>query len=328
MRYREFGRSGVRVSEIGFGTWNISGDWGPVEESDALAALDDAFDHGFTFYDTAMGYGNGRSERLLGMAFGHRRDQVVIASKVAPNTFQWPALETDDVQGTFSKQWIINSTEESLKRLKTDYLDVQQLHCWAASWLHQGDWLEAVEQLKAQGKIRYFGVSANDWEPYNTVSLVESGLVDSIQVIYNLFEQRPAEQLLPAALKHKVAIIVRVPFEEGLLTGKIRPGYQWAPNDWRARWMTEERLQEAEPHVAALEQELDDQYADLPTLGLKFILAHPAVSVVIPGMRNPRHVQLNAAVSDLPAIPAAKLQRLYAHKWYHGWLYPWDKRLK
>jgi len=323
----------MQVSEIGFGTWNISGDWGVVEEQDALTALGTAFDRGITFYDTAMGYGGGRSECLLGEAFHTRRDQVVIASKVAPNTGQWPALETDDVQATFSKAWIIKNTEESLKRLKTDYLDVQQLHCWAASWLRQGDWQEAVAQLKRQGKIRYFGVSANDWDPYNTVSLVESGLVDSIQVIYNLFEQRPAEQLLPAALKHKVAIIVRVPFEEGLLTGKIRPGHRWTPGpwgqgDWRARWMTEERLLEAEPHIVALEKELDEQYPDLPTLALKFILAHPAVSVVIPGMRSLRNVQLNTAVSDIPPMPEAKLQRLYEHKWYHGWLYPWDKRLK
>lgn len=323
MQYRTLGRTGLEISEIGFGAWGIGGGWGPTDDAAAINSLHQAFDLGVNFYDTAYVYGDGHSEKLIGQAFAKQRQKIVIASKVPTRTFKWPPLDSEAVHDVFPADWIIQCTERTLKNLGTDYLDVQQLHAWADPWNEQLEWYEALTKLQEQGKIRYFGVSANDWNPYNTTRLVESGRVDSVQVIYNLFEQRPAEKLLPAAAEHSVGIIVRVPFEEGLLTGKFRPGHQFAGDDWRAQWMTEQRLREAEPRVQALEAELGDTYGDLPTLALKFVLAHPAVSTTIPGMRRPAHVESNCAASDLPALPDDMVERLKKHAFAHGWAYPW-----
>jgi aryl-alcohol dehydrogenase-like predicted oxidoreductase len=321
MQYRTLGRTGIRVSEIGFGGWGLGGGWGTHDPALAKAALEAAFEAGITFYDTAYGYGD--SEKILGEVFRGRRDQVVIASKVPPKTFQWPVYDDEPIETTFPADWIIACTEETLRRLGTDYLDVQQLHAWADAYTYRDEWFEALTRLRDQGKIRSFGVSANDWDPYNTVNLVASGRCDTVQVIYNLFEQRPAERLLPAALEHHVGIIARVPLEEGLLTGKIRPGHVFEEGDWRAEWLTPERLAAVEPRLKALEAELTPPYTSLPTLALKFILSHPAVSTVIPGMRHPAHVAENAAVSDLPPLPPDLLARLQQHRFIHGWAYPW-----
>lgn len=321
MQYRMLGRTGIRVSEIGFGGWGIGGGWGRHDPASAKAAVHAALDAGITFYDTAYGYGD--SEKILGEALRGRRDQVVIASKVPPKTFQWPVYEDEPIETTFPADWIIACTEESLKRLRTDYLDLQQLHAWADAYTYREEWFEALKTLQEQGKIRSFGVSANDWDPYNTVNLVASGRCDSVQVIYNLFEQRPEERLLPAALEHQVGIIARVPFEEGLLTGQIRLGHVFEEDDWRAEWLTPERLAVVEPRLQALEAELTPPYHSLAALALKFILSHPAVSTVIPGMRQPAYVAENAAVSDLPPLPADLLTRLRQHRFVHGWAYPW-----
>ncbi len=325
MKYRKFGKSELNVSEIGFGAWSIGGGWGNQDDTEAVHALNLAFDNGINFFDTAMAYGDGHSEELIGKTFKGRRHHIVIATKISPKDLRWPGLENENPDKKFPADWIISCTEKSLKRLRTDFIDVQQLHCWAASWQDQGDWLEAAARLKQAGKIACFGVSANDWEPYNTVSLIESDLIDSVQVIYNLFEQRPRERLLPAAQKHKVGIIVRVPFDEGLLTGKFKPGFKWAKDDWRKDWMTEDRLREVEPRLEALSKELDDNYQHLSGLALKFTLSHPAVCTTIPGMRTRQHVKLNAPVSDLPDFSQKKLERLYQHQWIHGWKYPWHE---
>lgn len=324
MKYRTLGRTGIKVSEIGFGGWGIGGGWGHRDDALAEKALNAAFDQGVNFYDSALGYGD--SEKIIGRVFKNRRDKVVLTSKVPPKTYKWPVLDHEPLETTFPASWIIECTEKSLKSYGTDHLDVQQFHSWVDPYVKLDEWYQAVDKLKKDGKIRAWGVSANDWDPYNTVGLVESGKADTIQVIYNVFEQRPAEKLLPAARKHNVGIIVRVPFEEGLLTGKIRPGHKFEDNDWRAEFLTSERLKEAEPHIKAVEAQLDSTYKDLPTLALKFVLAHEVVSTVIPGMRRPAHVGTNTAVSDLPALPAAKVKALQALKWYHGWPYPWAQK--
>ncbi len=220
MQYRELGNSGIRVSEIGFGGWGIGG-WGEIDDSEARRALDRAFDLGVTFYDTALGYGDGHSEELIGAAFKKRRDRVVIASKLPPKTEIWPVKPHEPLETTFPADWIVACTEKSLRQLGTDYLDVQQFHAWTDSYTYLDEWREAFLRLKEQGKIRAFGVSVNDWDAYGGANLASTGRVDSIQVIYNIFEQRPAEQLLPAALTGHTGIIVRVPFEEGLLTGRL-----------------------------------------------------------------------------------------------------------
>ena len=215
-------------------------------------------------------------------------------------------------------------TETSLKNLNTDYIDVQQLHAWTPPYRQQLEWYEALMKLKEQGKIRFLGISANDWDPYGPVELVKSGLIDTVLVIYNIFEQRPAEALLPAALEHNVGIIVRVPFEEGLLTGKMASDYQFEEGDWRAECLTT-AMQEASPRVEALKQFLTDEYPTLPTLSLKFCLSHPAVATVVPGMRKVTHVEANCAVSDGKLLSDEVVEALKAHAFVHGWKYPWSQ---
>lgn len=326
MKYRAFGKKDFQVSEIGYGAWGIGGGWGELDDKAAIDSLRMAYDLGINFIDTAYAYGDGHSEELIGQAFfGSEREKVRIATKVPPETFQWPALDSDPVEENFSSRWITQCAERSLKKLNTDHLDVLQLHAWADAWLDKDEWKSTFERLKKEGKVLAVGVSANDWNPYNTERLARSGLVDSIQVIYNLFEQRPAEKLFPAALESKTAIIVRVPFEEGLLTGKFREGHQFEESDWRAKWMTPERLKEAEPRIQALENELGNEAGSLPELTLKFILSHPAVTTVIPGMRRREHVEANTAVSDAEPLSSDKAEQLKSHAWAHGWKYPWDK---
>lgn len=324
MQYRTIGRTGISISEVGFGAWGIGGGWGPTEDQRSLDALRRAFDLGINFYDTAMGYGNGHSEQLIGQAFKHNLHQVVIASKISPKTMRWPVKDSDPISETFPADWIIACTEQTLRNLGRDYLDVQQLHAWTNAYMQQTEWLEALQKLKQQGKIRAFGVSANDWDPYGAVDLARSGWIDSVQVIYNIFEQRPEEALFPAALEAGVGIFARVPFEEGLLTGSFPPGYQFAEGDWRGSWLTPERLQAAWHRVQALQAYLAPDRPTLAALALKFILSHPAVTSVIPGMRRLENVDANAAVSDGLLLPEEVQQALDNHKWWHGWYYPWN----
>jgi aryl-alcohol dehydrogenase-like predicted oxidoreductase len=323
MKYRNLGNTGIPVSEVGFGAWGIGG-WGKRDDRQALLALERAFDLGINFYDTALGYGDGHSEALIGQTFKTRRHQVVIASKLPPKTSRWPVKDSDPLEETFPADWIIQCTEKSLKNLGSDYIDIQQLHAWTDAYTERDEWREAFLKLKEQGKIRAFGISANDWEPYNPVNLVRRGRIESVQVIYNIFEQRPAEQLLPAAIASGVGIIVRVPFEEGLLSGALYPGMSFDQGDWRADWATPERLEEAGRRVEALKAFLDDNTPTLASLALKFILGHPAVSTVIPGMRRVKHVEINAAVPDSQPLSVERLKALEAHKFIHGWLYPWS----
>ena len=322
MRYRRMRKAGLRVSEIGFGTWAMGGGWGRKDDEEALRALRRALDLGVTFFDTALGYG---SETLLGKAVADMRDRVIIATKIPPKTQRWPVLPREPISDTFPADWIIECTERSLRNLGTDYIDIQQLHAWTPPYLEQLEWYEALTRLRDQGKVRAIGVSANDWDPYGPVGLVESGLIDTVQVIYNIFEQRPAEKLLPAALERGVGVIVRVPFEEGLLTGAIGPGHVFEAGDWRAKWLTPQRLQEVAPRVEALRAFLTEDRPTLAALALKFCLSHPAVSTVIPGMRTQAHVEANCAASDGKLLSAAELEALREHAFAHGWGYPWSQ---
>jgi len=324
MKYRALGRTGLQVSEIGFGTWGM-GDWMPRDDAGAVSALCRGFDVGITFYDTALAYGDGHGEELLRKAFGGRRDQVVIASKIPPKSYHWPVRDSDRLSDTFPAEWIIRSTEQSLRNLGADYIDLQLLHAWTGAYQALPEWREALLSLKQQGKIRAFGISANDWDPYGTVDLVRSGLVDCVQVIFNIFEQRPLERLFPAAEESDTGVVVRVPFEEGLLTGVIGPGHRFAEGDWRADWLTPERISEGARRVTRLERFLAPDRPTLALLALKFVLSQPVVGSVIAGMRRLAHVDANAAASDGQLLDEETLRGLRAHAFAHGWQWPWSE---
>jgi aryl-alcohol dehydrogenase-like predicted oxidoreductase len=225
MRYRALGKTGLEVSELGFGAWGIGGTmWIGADDDESLRALRLAIEHGVNFLDTAYGYGDGHSEQLVGAAVRDSAETVYVASKIPPKNMQWPARPGVRAEEAFPADWIVACTERSLQNLGLETIDVQQFHVWSDEWVGQGNWLDGIDRLKRDGKIRFFGVSINDHQPDNAIRLVESGLVDTVQVIYNVFDQSPEDALFPAVETARVGVIVRVPLDEGALTGSVRPG--------------------------------------------------------------------------------------------------------
>jgi aryl-alcohol dehydrogenase-like predicted oxidoreductase len=316
MQYRTMGKSGLQVSEIGFGAWGIGKtSWIGADDNESLRALHRAIDLGLTFIDTAYGYGEGHSERLIGQALREREGRVYVATKIPPKNRQWPAAHNVPVSDTFPGNHIREYTERSLRNLGVDMLDVQQFHVWSDTWMGQGDWQETVEQLKSEGKIRAFGVSINDHEPNSALQLVRSGVVDVVQVIYNIFDQSPEDELFPACQEHNVGVIARVPFDEGALTGTITPDTTFPPDDWRNNYFAGDRKREVYERVTAMANELGIPLDQLPEVALRYILSHPAVSTVIPGMRQVRNVERNMAVGDGQGLPDAQVQQLKQYRW-------------
>ncbi|MBI4373957.1 MAG: aldo/keto reductase [Deltaproteobacteria bacterium] len=318
MQYREFGPAGMKVSEIGFGTWGMGGSWwgGPIDK-ESKESLNLAIECGVNFFDTAYVYGDGHSEELIAQVVNERkvREKVFIATKVPPKNWQWPAEAGSDVNEIFPPDWIRRCTERSLKKLKTDYVDLQQLHVWASSWLGTGDWLNELQKLKKEGKVRWIGISINDHQPDTALDLVKSGLIDSVQVIYNIFDQSPEEKLLPLCREHRVGVIVRVPLDEGGLSGKLTPETKFAGDDWRGNYFRGDRLRETCDRIEKLKPFLGDEAKTVSDLALKFCLSHPAVSTVIPGMRRAEHLRSNVAASNGKSLSAKLLQEIKKHAW-------------
>jgi aryl-alcohol dehydrogenase-like predicted oxidoreductase len=232
MLYRQLGKTGLEISVLGYGAWGIGGTmWIGADDDESLRALRRAIELGDNFIDTAHGYGKGHSEQLVGQVLRDASETVYVATKIPPKNRIWPAPAGVSVEETYPADWIVRCTEESLERLGVETIDVQQFHVWSDEWVGRGDWLEAIEQLKRDGKIRFFGVSINDHQPTNAVRLVESGHVDTVQVIYNIFDQSPEDELFPAVQAANVGVIVRVPFDEGSLTGRIRPDTEFPEGD-------------------------------------------------------------------------------------------------
>lgn len=316
MRYRRLGRTNVEVSEIGFGAWGIGkGWWGPTDDALSIRALLRALELGVTFIDTAYGYGDGHSEQLIAQAFRAFGQRVFVATKIPPKTSDWPPKPTTPAREAYPKGWIIECTERSLKNLQADCLDLQQLHIWRDEWLSEEEWKEAVQRLKEQGKIRFFGVSIIDHQPETALKIVQSGLVDCVQVIYNIFDQQPSDKLFPLCLQHDVGVIARVPFDEGSLTGTLRPDMKLDPNTFQGFYFRGDRLKETCKRVEGLKVFLREEVESLPKLALKFCLSHKAVSTVIPGMRRPEHVEENSAASDGKLLQPEELEALKAHAW-------------
>lgn len=321
MQYRTLGRTGLQVSEIGYGGWGLGkAMWKGGSDEGSLQALHRAIDLGLNFIDTALAYGNGHSEELVGRVARERSETLYVATKVPPKNEKWPSQGTLDE--VFPADHIVQSTEQSLSNLGFERIDLQQLHVWDPSWLAREEWYEALDQLRAEGKIRYFGVSVNDHQPGSAVGLVRSGKVDTVQVIYNIFDQSPEDELFVACRQENVGVIARVPFDEGALTGKITPDTEFPKGDWRRLYFKGDRKQEVHARVEELRQLLNGEVGTLPELALRFCLHHPAVSTVIPGMRSVQHVEENIAVSSRPKLSDRVLSSLRRSRWIRNFYPP------
>jgi aryl-alcohol dehydrogenase-like predicted oxidoreductase len=316
VRTRRLGRTGLEVSEVGYGAWGIGrSDWVGADDEESLRALHRAIDLGLIFVDTALEYGDGHSERLVGQVVAEREERVVVATKIPPRNGAWPAPAGIDPDEAFPADHVRACTERSLRNLAVDALDVQQLHVWHDEWVGRGTWLDAVQALKDEGKIRAFGVSVNDHQPANALRLIETGVVDTVQVIYNVFDQSPEDELLPACLRHDVGVIVRVPFDEGSLTGTVGPDTEFPEGDFRREYFRGDRRQQVLARTQAIADDLGIGREGLAEVALRYLLSHPAVSTVVPGMRSVRHVERNLAVADGRGLDAEQLRRLKAHRW-------------
>jgi len=316
MNYRKFGTTGFDVSEIGYGAWGIGGAlWKGATDDESMRALHKSIDLGLNFVDTALAYGDGHSESLVGQLVKARKERIFVATKIPPKNGQWPARKGVPLRETFPHDYIIRKTERSLKNLSMDCIDVQQLHVWNDEWTGEAEWQDAISKLKEEGKIRHFGVSINDHQPENALQLGATGLVDSFQVIYNIFDQSPEEKLFPFCIEKKIAVIVRVPFDEGSLTGSITPETTFPKGDFRNSYFKGERKQQVFDRVSRLKGFLGSEAKSLAELALRFTLSHPAVSTVIPGMRTTKNVEANCAVADGILLSKGLLNELRSHRW-------------
>ena len=314
MRYREFGGTGWDVSEIGYGMWGMAG-WTGSDDEESFRSLDRAIELGVNFFDTAWAYGEGHSERLLGQTLKrHPDEQLYVATKIPPKNGKWPAWDSYALDDVFPVDHIRAYTEKSLENLGVSTLDLQQFHVWSDTWADDERWQKAVDALKSEGLVRAFGISVNRWQPANVLRALDTGLIDSIQVVYNIFDQNPEDELFPACREKNIAVIARVPFDEGSLTGTLSADSRWPDGDFRNSYFAPENLRPTLERVDRL-RPLVPVNMTLPDLALRHILASPDVSTVIPGMRKLAHVETNAAVSGQAPLPDDLLAELKGHRW-------------
>ena len=314
MQYRTFGRTGWQVSEVGYGMWGMAG-WTGSQDEESYASLDRAIALGCNFFDTAWAYGEGHSEQLLGATLKrHRGKQLYIATKIPPRNRKWPARPEYALDDVFPADYIREYTEKSLKNIDVSTLDLQQLHVWTDEWADDPRWQRALRSLKDEGLVRALGISINRWQPANVLRALDSGLIDAVQVVYNVFDQNPEDELFPYCAEHGIAVIARVPFDEGSLTGTLTAESRWPDGDFRNFYFNRENLEATLPRVARLRPAVPAGMS-MPQLALRHILQHPAVSTVIPGMRKLLHVEANVSVSDGQRLPAALMDELKTHRW-------------
>jgi aryl-alcohol dehydrogenase-like predicted oxidoreductase len=316
MRTRPLGRTGMQVSEIGFGAWGIGGaQWIGARDEESRRALHRAIDLGVNLVDTALAYGNGHSERLVGRVARERRETLYVATKVPPKNLVWPAPRGVPVDENYPPDHVVRSAETSLRNLGSERIDLLQLHTWLDDYLDQDGWRDALLGLKRQGKVRAVGISVNDHDPGSALRAVESGLFDTVQVIYNVFDQTPEQRLLPLCREMGVGVLARVPFDEGGLTGTITPETTFPDGDWRHAYFAGDRKRQVWERNQRLQALLGAEAGTLPELALRFCLAHEAVSTVIPGMRRVESVEANVAVSDGRSLSPPLRAELRRHAW-------------
>ncbi len=314
MKYRLFGRTNWQVSEVGYGMWGMAG-WSGSDDAELLASLQRSVDLGCNFFDTAWAYGDGHSERLLGQLVRQNPGtRLYTATKIPPKNRKWPGRREFTLDDCYPPEYIEEYVHRSLENMGLEQLDLIQFHTWEDGWLEDARWAKQLDSLRRQGLIAAVGISLNRWEPWNGVKTVESGLVDTVQVIYNIFDQNPEDELFPACRKMDVAIIARVPFDEGTLTGTLTMETTWPDGDWRKSYFVHENLKASVDRAERLKP-LIPEGMTLPEMALRFILANPDVSTTIPGMRKLRHVESNLACSDAGPLPEALLDDLRQHRW-------------
>ena len=322
MNYRKLGNSGWDVSEIGFGGWALGGQWGGQDDNDSVAALNKAIDLGLNFVDTAEGYGDGHSEQVIAKVLRRRSERVYVATKTPPKPGPWPPTPYCTAEARYPEPYLRADVEQWLKNLGIDCLDVLQLHSWSRAFNRDPAPLQILQRLREEGKLRLIGISTPEQDQNCVIDLMRRGYLDVVQIIYNLFEQEPAAELLPAAQESGTGVIVRVVFDEGVLTGKYSRVHRFPDSDFRSRYFAGDRLERAVQRVEQIradvvEAGLAEEYS-LAEVALKFALAHPAVGTVIPGIRNARQAELNASVSGKPDLPDALLTELRRHNWLRG----------
>jgi len=314
MKYRRFGKTNWQVSEIGYGMWGLAG-WTGSEEKEVEASLYKAVELGCNFFDTAWGYGSGRSEQILGKLIrAYPNKKLYAASKIPPKNFKWPSKPSYKLEEVFPASHIIEYAEKSLKNLNIDSIDLLQFHVWEDAWADSDDWKTAVEKLTREGKVKHWGISVNRWEPDNSLKSLQTNLFSSVQVIYNIFDQNPEDNLFPLCKELDIGIIARVPFDEGTLTGTLTYDTTFPKDDWRSTYFVPENLKTSVDHANALKP-LILKGMTMAEMALRFILSNPDVGTIIPGMRKVKNVESNIATSDGKGLSKDLIEKLKTHRW-------------
>ncbi len=315
MRYRPFGGTGWDVSDIGYGMWGMAG-WTGSDDEESLASLDHAVALGCNFFDTAWAYGDGHSEELLGKALKRHPDtRLYAATKIPPKNRKWPARPESSLDEVYPPDYIREYTEKSLTNLGVSTIDLQQFHVWSDTWADDDRWQKAASKLKEEGLVRAIGISINRWQPENVLRALDTGIIDAVQVVYNVLDQSPEDLLFPACRERNIAVIARVPFDEGSLTGTLTADSTWPRGDFRNSYFRPENLAPTLERVERLKAAVPGGMT-MPEMALRHILRHQDVSTVIPGMRKLRHVEENIAASDKEPLSDALMAELKGHRWY------------
>ncbi|MBK9749685.1 MAG: aldo/keto reductase [Chloroflexi bacterium] len=326
MKYNKLGRTDLNLSEVGLGTWEISGDvWGKKDDAESLKAIHTALDLGVNYIDTAAGYGSGHSETLIGQVLGERKaDNVSVSTKILPKCLQWAPPPHKEIDEFFPPDWIVEQCEASLKRLNIERIGILFLHTWSRSWGHRTEWYEAMLKLKQQGKIQAIGISIPDEGIADANVHVEGGRVDVIQCVYNVFQQEPEHVLFPLARKHNVGIVARSPFSSGALTGHWTKEIQFSAEDWRGRWpksIKDNWLEEQVEMSEAVRQVISHSGREMSEVAIRYVLDNPNVTSTIPGSANPKHVRANINVVSTPSLDKqiqTELRDLWLNGTIHG----------
>ncbi len=314
MKYRRFGRTGWQVSEVGYGMWGLAA-WSGSSEEETRQSLQRAVDLGCNFFDTAWAYGDGKSEALLGrLVRENPKKRLYTATKIPPKNLKWPSRREFTLDDCFPPEHIEKYVHSSLENAGLESFDLMQFHVWEDSWLDDKRWIQAMDRLRGRGLFKAIGISINRWQPWNGIRAVRSGLIEAVQVIYNMFDQNPEDELFPACREHDIAVIARVPFDEGSLTGTLRAGSRWPEGDWRNTYFVPQNLKSTLARVDRLKP-LVPFGMSLPEMALRFILSNSAVSTTIPGMRKTGNVEANMAASDAGPLPEPLLAELRKHRW-------------